>query len=75
MIGDGSNDCEAIKQADIGISFASADAALTAPFSSNDESIKCVELILADGRATMVNNIEIFRCIVIQGALKFFGTH
>lgn len=73
MIGDGANDCEAIKQGDIGISFSSADAALSAPFSSKDESIKCVETILADGRATMANNIEIFRCIIIQNVLKFIG--
>ncbi|KAL4456644.1 hypothetical protein ABPG74_000751 [Tetrahymena malaccensis] len=73
MIGDGANDCEAIKQGDIGISFATADAALTAPFSSNDDSIKCVETILLDGRATLTNNIEIFRVIILQNTLKFMG--
>ncbi|EAR92742.1 P-type family IC HAD ATPase (macronuclear) [Tetrahymena thermophila SB210] len=73
MIGDGANDCESIKQADVGISFSSSDAALTAPFSSKSDSISCVETILCDGRATMAINVEIFRCIVIQNILKFVG--
>lgn len=34
---------------DIGISFAAADAALSAPFSSRGESISCVEKILLEG--------------------------
>jgi len=33
MIGDGANDCAAIKQGHIGISFAAADASFTAPYS------------------------------------------
>lgn len=34
MVGDGANDCAAIKVADIGISFAETDASYSAPFSS-----------------------------------------
>ncbi|KRW98985.1 P-type ATPase, cytoplasmic domain N [Pseudocohnilembus persalinus] len=45
MIGDGANDCLAINEATVGISFASAEAALSSPFCTNENSIKCVELI------------------------------
>jgi P-type E1-E2 ATPase len=34
MVGDGANDCSAIKQAHIGVSFISTDASFSAPFSS-----------------------------------------
>jgi cation-transporting P-type ATPase 13A2 len=35
MVGDGANDCAAIKVADIGISFTDTDASFSAPFSSH----------------------------------------
>ncbi|EAR86806.2 E1-E2 ATPase family protein (macronuclear) [Tetrahymena thermophila SB210] len=73
MIGDGSNDCAAIKQGDIGISFAAADAAFSAPFSSSKDSISCVVRVLLEGRCTMTVNIEIFRTIVTQNVMKYIG--
>ena len=53
MIGDGTNDCTAISQADVGISFSSADAAYAAPFTVNLISLNCVEVILRCGKAMM----------------------
>jgi|APCry1669189070_1035195.scaffolds.fasta_scaffold483215_1 cation-transporting ATPase 13A2 len=34
MVGDGANDCSAIKYADVGISFVDNDGSISAPFSS-----------------------------------------
>ena len=50
MIGDGSNDSLAIREADLGISFTSADASFASPFSSKSPSIKCVKQILLEGK-------------------------
>jgi cation-transporting ATPase 13A2 len=52
MVGDGANDCPAIKAADLGISFAETDAAISAPFSSMSPSISCVEKIIMEGKCT-----------------------
>ncbi|KRW99089.1 P-type ATPase, cytoplasmic domain N [Pseudocohnilembus persalinus] len=58
MIGDGANDCMAINEATIGISFASAEAALSSPFCSSEKSLICVEKILLEGRNTLEINFE-----------------
>ncbi|CAD8169111.1 unnamed protein product [Paramecium pentaurelia] len=71
MIGDGSNDCSAISQADIGVSFSQADASYTAHFSSLDQSIKCIVTILAQGRATAQTLSEIFPLYIL---LSFLAT-
>lgn len=73
MIGDGANDCAAIKQGDIGISFAAADAALSAPFSSRGESISCVEKILLEGRCSKQINVEILLVMVAENLIKYIG--
>ncbi len=46
MIGDGANDCAAIKQANIGMSFTSADSSYSSPFSIDSESISIVKEII-----------------------------
>lgn len=50
MIGDGSNDSLAIREANMGISFTSADAAFSAPYSSKSPSIECVKKVLLEGK-------------------------
>jgi len=73
MTGDGANDCGALKQADIGVSFCETDASFSAPFTSNDTSISCVEKVLLEGRATIVNSVEVFRYYLTVSFLKYFG--
>jgi len=60
MVGDGANDCAALKTADIGISFTQADASFAAPFTSTDLSISCIEKVLLEGRACLMALVEVF---------------
>jgi cation-transporting ATPase 13A3/4/5 len=71
MVGDGANDCPAIKAADLGISFAETDASISAPFSSMNPSISCVERIIMEGKCTTQNSIEALRYYATTGLYKF----
>jgi cation-transporting ATPase 13A2 len=74
MTGDGANDSPAIKQSNIGISFATADSSFSAHFSSQSDSIACVEKVLLEGKNTMCNEIEVItllKILVLLATLKF----
>ncbi|CAD8162221.1 unnamed protein product [Paramecium octaurelia] len=73
MCGDGANDCSAISQAQVGISFNEADASYTAPFISRSESIDCVIKILQQGKAAKRNFIEAFQYQVSVNVIKFIA--
>jgi len=74
MVGDGANDCSALKQADVGISFSEADASFCAPFSSLTTSIVCVERVLLEGKATLLNNVEVFRFVMAIAFFKYVSS-
>lgn len=71
MIGDGSNDCHALKQANIGISFQTADASNIASFSSRTDSIHCIIDVLLQGKATSANVLEVFKYYMIINVSKY----
>jgi cation-transporting ATPase 13A3/4/5 len=73
MVGDGANDCPAIKAANLGISFAETDASISAPFSSMSPSISCIEKIMMEGKCTTQNSIEALRYYATTGMYKFIA--
>jgi cation-transporting P-type ATPase 13A2 len=42
MVGDGANDCGALKQANVGLSLSTSEASISAPFTSEDASISSI---------------------------------
>ncbi|CAD8064885.1 unnamed protein product [Paramecium sonneborni] len=71
MTGDGANDCSAIAQAQVGISFSESDASYTAPFSSKSTSLKCCIQVLAQGKAAIMTIIEVFQYQLSVNGIKF----
>ena len=53
MCGDGANDCNALKTADMGISLSEAEASIAAPFTSQIQDISCVVTLLREGRCAL----------------------
>jgi cation-transporting P-type ATPase 13A2 len=53
MCGEGANDCEALKAADVGVSLGAAEASIAAPFTSKNNSIECCATIIREGKASV----------------------
>ena len=54
MVGDGSNDCNALKRAHVGISLSELEASVASPFTSQNPDISCVEKLIREGRCSLV---------------------
>jgi len=56
MCGDGANDCNALKTADIGVSLSEAEASIAAPFTSQIQDISCIPIVLREGRCALTTS-------------------
>jgi len=54
LCGDGANDCQALKCADMGISLGETEASVAASFSSKVLNIGIIDKILREGRCCIV---------------------
>lgn len=71
MVGDGANDCIALKTADIGISLSEAEASIAASFTSKVQDISCVIKLLREGRAALVTSFSCFKYMALYSMVQF----
>ncbi|KAI9173310.1 hypothetical protein H9P43_007441 [Blastocladiella emersonii ATCC 22665] len=69
--GDGSNDCGALKAADVGLSLSEAEASVAAPFTSTSPDVNCVVTLLREGRAAIVTAMSSFRFMALYSFIQF----
>lgn len=73
MVGDGGNDCGAMRAAHVGLALSEAEASIVAPFSSGadygtgEKSLMAVPHLLRYGRATLQTNLGTFLFFMVYG--------
>ncbi|XP_063718354.1 polyamine-transporting ATPase 13A2-like isoform X2 [Symsagittifera roscoffensis] len=71
MCGDGSNDCGALRNADVGISLSEAEASIAAPFTSNYQSLQCVPAVIKEGRCSLATSFSLVKFMVLYSMIQF----
>merc|ERR1719482_1495513 len=75
MVGDGGNDCGALRAAHVGLALSDAEASIVAPFSSGAEygtgskSLKALGHLMRYGRATLATNTATYMYFMVYAVL------
>ncbi|KAL4442902.1 hypothetical protein ABPG74_010791 [Tetrahymena malaccensis] len=72
MCGDGANDCQALKDADMGISLGEAEASVAAAFTSKVINISVIEYILREGRCCLTTSFQCFKYMALYSLIQGF---
>ncbi|KAL1121979.1 hypothetical protein AAG570_003387, partial [Ranatra chinensis] len=71
MVGDGANDCGALKAAHAGISLSEAESSVASPFTSKEAHIGCIVRVIREGRSALVTSFSIFKYMAVYSLLQF----
>ena len=67
MIGDGGNDCAALRAAHVGLALNGAEASMVSPFSSKQRSICALMDLLLEGRCALATSFANYKFLILQG--------
>jgi magnesium-transporting ATPase (P-type) len=70
MVGDGGNDCGALKTAHIGVALSDAEASIVAPFTSLDKDIGSVVEVLKEGRCALASALASYKYMIMYGQVE-----
>lgn len=70
MVGDGGNDCGALKTAHVGIALSDSEASIVSPFTSLDKSIESVVDVLREGRCCLASAFSSYKFMIMYGQLE-----
>lgn len=69
MVGDGGNDCGALRISHVGLSFSKGDASLVAPFNSSTSDLNSVLEIIREGRSSLASAMSILLYLISYGIM------
>uniref|UniRef100_A0A1B6M2J0 Cation-transporting ATPase n=2 Tax=Graphocephala atropunctata TaxID=36148 RepID=A0A1B6M2J0_9HEMI len=73
MVGDGANDCGALKAAHVSVSLSQAEASIAAPFTSRQTDVTCVVDLMKEGRCALVTSFGIFKYMATYSLIQFMS--
>lgn len=73
MVGDGANDCGALKAAHTGISLSDTESSVASPFTSRETNVSCVLTVIREGRAALVTSFGIFKYMAAYSLTQFIS--
>ena len=74
MVGDGANDCAALRNSNAGLALSSEESAVAAPFSTSHTNISVFKYLLCEGKATISATFGAFKyqvsyCFILLSAV------
>jgi magnesium-transporting ATPase (P-type) len=72
-VGDGTNDCEALREADISMALGEFDISIAAPFVSKTKNISSILTLIREGKASLTNGFHNFRFFIFFTTCQFCG--
>jgi cation-transporting P-type ATPase 13A2 len=74
MMGDGANDCGALKQADIGLSLSLSESSISAPFTATDLNPAAILQLLVQARAGLETSLSCFKFMAFYSLVQSSST-
>nr|XP_050858896.1 polyamine-transporting ATPase 13A3 isoform X2 [Vespula vulgaris] len=73
MVGDGANDCGALKAAHTGISLSDTESSVASPFTSRETNISSLLTVIREGRAALVTSFGNFKYMAAYSLTQFIS--